>query len=475
MRCRNLLLVAALLAACGGETSAPSPPPTPSPGSTPRAGSVEPPPSPPLAGEAPPTAPPAEIALLTNPVALVVPVYHQGLALLERGLREGRREDLVAAEALLLDALRIAAEREGVSPAWALGEAESPGGAAGRHLPHRLVGTLMYLAHTREQLGDASLRDHILDDALVDADAYAFHFDTRAVDEVIRFEQLDACFSMAMHVQGVLERWRSDHGGIYPETLAELVPDLLPAVPSCPQDGASYEDLYERLDEGRDFRLRCHAHQSINGQPLCVGPRCGAAVDPELEQTFKIYPMLLGSFLGLGRRDLFLPLLLERAQLEPGDVVADIGAGAGLFTIPFAEVVGAEGRVYAVDINASVLAFVQARAQSYEGAAVETVLSTRPDVALPPASVDVAFIIQTYHAMLDLDRPDSPEVWRDKTGPWMRTVHAALAPGATLVIQDGADKMDPEQVAANLATLGFEVVSIEQGWDRQYIAVFRKS
>jgi hypothetical protein len=35
--------------------------------------------------------------------------------------------------------------------------------------------------------------------------------------------------------------------------------------------------------------------------------------------------------------------------------------------------------------------------------------------------------------------------------------------------------MDPDRVAANLATLGFEVVSIERGWDRQYIAVFRKT
>jgi SAM-dependent methyltransferase len=469
----RLVLVAALLVACGGEPSSPAPAPTPVPG--PRAQPVEPPPPPPLAGAEPPADPPAGIALLTNPVALVVPAFHQGLTLLEQGLRDGRREDLVAAEALLLEALRVTAEREGVSLAWVLGEAESHGAAAGRHLPYRLVGALMYLAFTRAQLGDPALRDRILDDSLVDADAYAFHFDTRAVDEVIRFEQLDACFSMATHVQGVLERWRSDHGGLYPETLAELVPELLPAVPSCPQDGTSYEELYERLDEGRDFRLRCHAHQPINGGPLCVGPRCGAAVDSGLEQTFKIYPMLLGSFLGLDRRDLFLPLLLERAPLASGQVVADIGAGAGLFTLPFAQAVGREGKVYAVDINASVLAFVQARAQSHDGAPVETVLSTRPDVALPPGELDAAFIIQTYHAMLDLDRPDSPEVWRDKTGPWMRTVHAALAPGATLVIQDGADKMDPDRVAANLATLGFEVVSIERGWDRQYIAVFRKT
>ena len=149
-----------------------------------------------------------------------------------------------------------------------------------------------------------------------------------------------------------------------------------------------------------------------------------------------------------------------------------------MFTIPFAQAVGAEGQVYAVDINASVLAFVKARGESYEGLRVETVHSVRPDVTLPEASVDVAFIIQTYHAMLDLDQPASPVVWVDQTGPWMRTVHQAIKPGGRLIIQDGSDKMDPLDVAANLASIGFLVVAIDRppdrGWDQQYIAVFER-
>ena len=467
LRCLfSLVVAAALVVACAADPAPDAPSASPP---EPRLGVVQP-------GTAPRAAiRVADLSVYSNPISRAVPSYDQALALLERGVREDRREDLQAAEALLLDALEVVAAREDASLDWLLAPdlADSPGQQ--RRPTYRLVGHLMYLAWVRERSGDASLRDRLVQASVLDPDAYAFHFGTRAVDEVIRFEQLDACFALATTVQGGLERWRSDHGGLYPETLAELVPELIPAVPACPADGVSYEELYERIDGGRDFRLVCHAHQAVNDGPLCVGPRCGAPVNPALEQSFKIYPMLLGSFLDAGRRDLFLPLLLERAQLQPGQVVADIGAGAGMFTIPFAQAVGPGGKVYAVDINASVLAFVQARAQSHPGTQVETVLSVRPDVTLPPASVDVAFIIQTYHAMLDLDRPASPEVWRDRTGPWMRTVHQALAPGGLLIIQDGADKMDPDNVAANLATLGFELVSLERDWDRQYIAVFRRS
>src|SRR5689334_10876271 len=42
--------------------------------------------------------------------------------------------------------------------------------------------------------------------------------------------------------------------------------------------------------------------------------------------------------------------ILEKCKLKEGMSVADVGAGTGLFTRLFAEAVGKEGRVYAVDI-----------------------------------------------------------------------------------------------------------------------------
>lgn len=49
--------------------------------------------------------------------------------------------------------------------------------------------------------------------------------------------------------------------------------------------------------------------------------------------------------------------------LRKGDHVADFGAGHGYFTIPIAHVVGNDGKVYAVDIQRSVIDIVRAKAR----------------------------------------------------------------------------------------------------------------
>jgi demethylmenaquinone methyltransferase/2-methoxy-6-polyprenyl-1,4-benzoquinol methylase len=41
--------------------------------------------------------------------------------------------------------------------------------------------------------------------------------------------------------------------------------------------------------------------------------------------------------------------ILEGAGIQPGQEVLEIGCGTGFFTVPAAELVGSEGRVYALD------------------------------------------------------------------------------------------------------------------------------
>ena len=55
-------------------------------------------------------------------------------------------------------------------------------------------------------------------------------------------------------------------------------------------------------------------------------------------------------------REWFHPeLSLERIGLGVGMVFMDIGCGYGFFTVPAAEIVGGEGKVYAVDVDASAI------------------------------------------------------------------------------------------------------------------------
>ena len=50
-------------------------------------------------------------------------------------------------------------------------------------------------------------------------------------------------------------------------------------------------------------------------------------------------------------------------DLKKGDHVADFGAGHGYFTLPIARAVGSEGKVYALDVQKSVLDVIRSRAK----------------------------------------------------------------------------------------------------------------
>src|SRR5689334_21231750 len=66
-------------------------------------------------------------------------------------------------------------------------------------------------------------------------------------------------------------------------------------------------------------------------------------------------------------------------KLRPGQTVADIGAGPGLFVVPLAMAVGPSGRIYAEDIDAGFFPAIRARVADAHVANVETVLGKFTD------------------------------------------------------------------------------------------------
>lgn len=89
--------------------------------------------------------------------------------------------------------------------------------------------------------------------------------------------------------------------------------------------------------------------------------------------------------------------ILNAIKLKPTDVVADIGAGTGLFTRLFATNLGPEGRVIAVDIAQKFLDHIEVTCRERGIRNVETLLCKDDSTELPPESVDVAYICDTYH------------------------------------------------------------------------------
>jgi predicted methyltransferase len=109
--------------------------------------------------------------------------------------------------------------------------------------------------------------------------------------------------------------------------------------------------------------------------------------------------------------------------LKDGMAVADVGAGTGLFTRMFSPLVGAKGKVYAVDISDEFVAHVEKLAQQQKLENVVGVVCKADSVELPPNSVDLVFICDTYHHF------EFPH----KT---MRSIHKALKPRGQVVLID---------------------------------------
>jgi hypothetical protein len=70
--------------------------------------------------------------------------------------------------------------------------------------------------------------------------------------------QLTACQSNLKNIGTACEMYSTDHAGRYPKTLAELVPDYLQAIPTCPAAGSdTYSSTYKASTGPDRFELAC--------------------------------------------------------------------------------------------------------------------------------------------------------------------------------------------------------------------------
>ena len=89
--------------------------------------------------------------------------------------------------------------------------------------------------------------------------------------------------------------------------------------------------------------------------------------------------------------------IVAATKIQPGQTVADIGSGTGLFTRFFSEAVGRDGLVLAVDISQNFLDHIANTARESGQNNIQTILCSADSTKLPADSVDVAFICDTYH------------------------------------------------------------------------------
>ena len=111
------------------------------------------------------------------------------------------------------------------------------------------------------------------------------------------------------------------------------------------------------------------------------------------------------------------------AGLAPGERVADVGAGTGLFLQLFTEKVGDAGKVFAVDISPSLVSYMRRRVAETGLSNVEVVRSVETSTTLAEDVVDVVFLCDTYHHFSYY-----PQM--------LASIHGALVGGGRLIVVD---------------------------------------
>lgn len=168
--------------------------------------------------------------------------------------------------------------------------------------------------------------------------------------------------------------------------------------------------------------------------------------------------------------------IVDRLGLKPGDRVADIGTGTGLFVEPLSEAVGPTGWVYALDIAPAFLERVGAGAELRGLTNVTPALCGQDDIRLPPDSLDAAFVCDVYH---HFEFPDAS----------LASIRRAIKPGGQLVVIDfervpgesrewtlGHVRAGKEVFRAEIEAAGFrfeEEVAVP-GFHENYFLRFRK-
>lgn len=115
--------------------------------------------------------------------------------------------------------------------------------------------------------------------------------------------------------------------------------------------------------------------------------------------------------------------ILRASVVPPGMVVADIGAGTGLFTRLFSRQVGAQGKVYAVDISRPFVENILRESREQHLMNIEGVVNSPGDAMLDAESIDLAFAVDTYH---HFEYPKS----------MLASIHKALRSGGRLIVID---------------------------------------
>jgi ubiquinone/menaquinone biosynthesis C-methylase UbiE len=165
--------------------------------------------------------------------------------------------------------------------------------------------------------------------------------------------------------------------------------------------------------------------------------------------------------------------LLDLLGIKEGDVVADIGAGPGFFSLLAAERVGRTGQVLAVDVQPEMIEGLEMMIERFGHENIVPILGNVDDPKLPTDSVDHVLIVISYH---EFSHPVE----------MMRHVRKAMKrDGQMLIVEYKAEdldsrvaplhKMSEAEIMEEIPKLGFRLDRVIDIIPSQHVFVFKKT
>jgi ubiquinone/menaquinone biosynthesis C-methylase UbiE len=88
-------------------------------------------------------------------------------------------------------------------------------------------------------------------------------------------------------------------------------------------------------------------------------------------------------------------------SVRSGDTIADVGAGTGYFSFPMSHAVGAAGKIYAVDGQGEMLAWLKLKLDKTALTNIELIRAEAGQTGLPASSCDLFFLANLWHEIED--------------------------------------------------------------------------
>ncbi len=209
----------------------------------------------------------------------------------------------------------------------------------------------------------------------------------------------------------------------------------------------------------------------VEGDSGCCGTTCcgtSAHVDPVTsnlyreEQTAELPPQAVRASLGCGN-----PTAL--AQLNPGDIVLDLGSGGGIDVLLSAKRVGPAGKVFGLDMTDEMLALARENQRKADVENVEFLKGEIENIPLPDNSVDVIISNCVINLSADKDRVFAEAFRVLKSGGRFAVsdvvvrgeVPSEIRRSMELWVGCIAGALEEDEYVAKLARAGFEAISLE--------------